>query len=360
MKIAALLIYPAPILYRILAAYNETTREQINLFYQYEVAEIRPGYDWQRPVNLSFAKLDSVRRYRELLSFDIILIHGIWSNYKTFFTYFFAAIIGKTVVNLTEAENLYTIKPWQRFLKRLSVWMLPKSKTYFLCLGGLPVCINDYTKYGFLKENFKPFAYCGAINEAKTFREKKYHEGQQLRFLYAGQLHHRKGLDVLMQALSETNKVSYILHVCGMGQEEQQLKALSRTLKINHKIKFDGHLDASALEKAYSDADVFVLPSRFDGYGAVLNEAASFSLPLIASDNVMSHFELIEHRKNGFVFKDKEELVSILNNLAKNPEMLSAMRKASFMVSKRFTPNALAEKLDQYLKEITDDKSYSV
>lgn len=352
MKIAALLIYPAPILYRIFNAYRKTFGQQVMMYYQYEVKEIRHGYDWHKPADLSFAKLNSVKRYRELLGCDIILIHGIWTNYKTFFTYFFAALLGKTVINLTEAENKYTIKPWQRFVKKLSVWMLPKTKTHFFCLGGFPICVSEYKKYGFRKKNFKPFAYCGAINEGKAFHEKKYTDGHQVRFLYAGQLNHRKGLDVLMQALSESDKGSFILHVCGTGTEEQQLKTLSRHLKIDNKVHFAGHLNTKALEKAYTNADVFVLPSRFDGYGAVLNEAASYSLPLIASENVMSHFELIENGKNGFVFKNKSELVSIINQLLDHPEILPSMRKASFIISKKFTPDSLAEKLYQYLQEI--------
>ncbi len=354
MKAALLLIYPAPILCRTIAALQAIREEPLTVYYQHPMQKIRPDYDWQTPESLHLTRLNTPGKYRELLQHDLILIHGIWTNALTYLVYAAACLRGKKVINLTEAENRYRRKSWQVLLKRLSVALLPKSKTYFLSLGGHPVCVEDYSKYGFGKDNFFPFAYSGALQEPKAVIHKSYRTGERVRLLFVGQLHHRKGVDILLECLAATGNKDYKLKICGRGPQEEELKALCRKLGIEERVCFAGHLDTQSLGKAYSEADLFVLPSRFEGYGAVLNEAAAHSLPLVSSEQVMAHHLLIQEGSNGYVFRNREHLTEILLTLFTKPQMLSTMRKASYLASRKLRPGELAHTMNQYIREVWD------
>ena len=65
---------------------------------------------------------------------------------------------------------------------------------------------------------------------------------------------------------------------------------------------FAGFKNQSELAASYICMDAFVLPSRSETWGLVLNEAMLFGLPVLATKMVGASKDLIEHGKNGYVF----------------------------------------------------------
>lgn len=352
MKIAVMIISPMPILYRIFEALQDHHDVSVTVYYQKDIDWLRPGYDWRAGGSARLVKLQGIRQYREMLQHDYFLLHGIWYNVSHYLSFLVATLKGKKIANITESENEYTIRRYKIALKYLSARLLPKNNTYVLSLGGFEHCMADNLKYGFRRNNFFPFGYCGAVAEPANFRPKAYVPGQTVRLLYVGQLVHRKGIDILLEALAQVKNKAFKLHICGKGPEEEALRRLCQKLDLDERVTFAGHLDHDGLERAYREADVFVLPSRFDGWGAVLNEAAAHSLPLIASDKVRSHNQLIEEGKNGYVFENQQALTAILDRLTSNPGMLADMRKTSFDIGQQYAPKQLAARLHEYLRNM--------
>ena len=91
-------------------------------------------------------------------------------------------------------------------------------------------------------------------------------------FLYVGRLAAEKGIDVLLDAFDD---VPGELLIAGSGPAEAELR--SRT---NGRVRFLGQLSREELPQLYAGADCFVLPSRSEPWGMVLNEAAAAGLPL--------------------------------------------------------------------------------
>jgi glycosyltransferase involved in cell wall biosynthesis len=81
----------------------------------------------------------------------------------------------------------------------------------------------------------------------------------------------------------------------------------------------------------YSMADVFVLPSSFEPWGLVVNEALCFGLPVIASDKVGACGDLVQNGVNGFVYPagDITALGERLQDLLANADRRSTMGIAS-------------------------------
>ena len=119
--------------------------------------------------------------------------------------------------------------------------------------------------------------------------------------LFSGQLIERKGVDLLIRAFAQiADQVPELrLKLLGTGPA---LNALIRIVPpdVQERIHFLGFQQPAAMPGIFAAADVFVLPSRHDGWGVVVNEALGAGLPIIVSDQVGA-CELVEDGCNGFV-----------------------------------------------------------
>ena len=156
-------------------------------------------------------------------------------------------------------------------------------------------------------------------------------------FLYAGRLDPEKGLDVLLRAFG---RVPGALVLAGSGPEEARLRALA-----DGRVRFLGPLDRDELPAVYAQADAFVLPSRSEPWGMVLNEAAAAGLPLVATEGAGAAHDLVEDGVNGFrvPVDDEEALAAALTRLAEDePFRLAAGARSRELVA-AFTPDAWAD-----------------
>ena len=100
----------------------------------------------------------------------------------------------------------------------------------------------------------------------------------------AGRLNYQKGFDLLIEAMSivVTKHNDWILHIYGKGACKEELEKQIRSLHLEKNVILKGN--SNDLAKAYLDSSLYVLPSRFEGFGLVLIEAASFGLPIVSFD----------------------------------------------------------------------------
>jgi glycosyltransferase involved in cell wall biosynthesis len=97
----------------------------------------------------------------------------------------------------------------------------------------------------------------------------------------------RKGQDVLLRALAHLRCSAWRLLLAGPVRDAAfagYLRRLARGLRIGHRVSFRGVVGTVELARLYGAADLFVLPSRHEGYGIAVAEAISHGLPVIASD----------------------------------------------------------------------------
>jgi glycosyltransferase involved in cell wall biosynthesis len=129
---------------------------------------------------------------------------------------------------------------------------------------------------------------------------------------YIGQLIHRKGLDILFNALSGVEKnVAWKLALIGDGVLRPFLQRRAEELNISENVKFFG-FQKHRLE-FLNGLDVFVLPSRLEGIPRCLMEAMSKRIPVIASDIPGSRV-LVDHAVTGFLYpqENDQELMKLI------------------------------------------------
>jgi glycosyltransferase involved in cell wall biosynthesis len=97
----------------------------------------------------------------------------------------------------------------------------------------------------------------------------------------------RKGYDVLVDALSSVQSSKWRLSCVGRlardpGHAQEVREAIERA-GLTSRITFVGELAGDALAAHYDQADVFVLPTRYEGYGMVVAEALARGLPIVST-----------------------------------------------------------------------------
>jgi glycosyltransferase involved in cell wall biosynthesis len=175
-----------------------------------------------------------------------------------------------------------------------------------------------------------------AVDDAVFGAAAGHRDGGECSFLYVGRLDPEKGLDVLLRAF---DRVRGELVVVGGGSEEAALRA-----QASQRVRFVGQLDRDEVVRYYTAADVFVLPSRSEPWGMVLNEAAAAGLPLVATEGVGAAYDLIENGVNGFrvPVDDEHALAAALARLAEDRDFRLAAGRRSRELVGPYTPEAWA------------------
>jgi glycosyltransferase involved in cell wall biosynthesis len=105
-------------------------------------------------------------------------------------------------------------------------------------------------------------------------------------FFWAGRLEHVKGIDLLMEAaglLKQRTATSFLVRLAGRGPLRKALERQAKKVGVGDYVRFLGRITREELQVEMQRASCFVLPSRYEAFGAVLIEAMTTGLPVIAT-----------------------------------------------------------------------------
>lgn len=142
--------------------------------------------------------------------------------------------------------------------------------------------------------------------------------------LAVGQFIQRKGFDVLINAAKDLPAYAGIYIVGGNPTDEYI--AMQAKLKLNN-IHYMGFKSKEELKEYYQASDIFVLPTRKDIWGLVVNEAMANGLPVITTNKCIAGLELINNGKNGFIVEADNiiQLSNCINEIIDSNERLQSM-----------------------------------
>ena len=163
--------------------------------------------------------------------------------------------------------------------------------------------------------------------------------------LFVGRLEKYKGVqDVvgMMPALLASEPGVRLTIVGGDSGFRYELEGLSERLGVGDNIVFTGEVSSDDLLEKYREADIFVLPSRMEGFGIVLLEAMASGLPCVAY-SIPSVKTLIEHGKTGLLAVNEEEFFESILCLLKNDCVRSKIRESGLEYVKRYSVGNMAD-----------------
>ena len=146
--------------------------------------------------------------------------------------------------------------------------------------------------------------YSNAINQA-NINIAKYDLKDKKVLLYVGRLVDVKNLFFLIKCFSNVNGKDEKLVLVGEGELKEKLIEYAQKLDILDDVLFIGRKEEEALYNWYLFSQLFVLPSTYEPFGAVVNEALVGGCRVLCSD--LAGASSLINKKNGVLFNPNEE-----------------------------------------------------
>ena len=169
-----------------------------------------------------------------------------------------------------------------------------------------------------------------------------------------GRLHIQKNYKTALNAISKIKELNFEYWIAGVGELEEELKAYVVNLGLQNYVKFLGYVKdiPSVLKKA----DIFLIPSLWEGFGLAAVEAMNASLPCVIS-NVSGLGDLIrEDGEDAFLVTPSDEniIAQRLAQLIENNELCHEMGKKAFTKSLNFGVDTMIKDYIKLYKEVYD------
>lgn len=178
------------------------------------------------------------------------------------------------------------------------------------------------------------------------------------RLVAVGRLVPQKGFDLLLAAFAEASAdhPDWTLTIWGEGPEREALEEQRERLGLTNRVNLPGI--TSSPGEWISEADLFVLSSRFEGWGLVVGEAMAAGIPTVAFDCDFGPSEMIEHGVTGVLVKngDADQLADELKRLFGDDEERKRLGEAGRQAMKKFAAPVVVERWLDLIAEVNRGK----
>ena len=276
------------------------------------------------PVSMSFLKI-----FRKMSAkADIIHIHVPFPLADL--ALLLSGYSGKVIVSwhsdvVKQKKLLRLYKPLMKYLLNRADCILVATEGHIYGSEFLP----EYRhKCRILPYGINPADY---LNIQKIpFLTEKATNPESIKVFFTGRLVYYKGVDVLINAFRNV-KNNCELFIAGTGIIESKLKEKVRKYGLNDRVHFLGFLPDKQLKQAFSDCDIFVLPSveRSEAFGIVQLEAMIYGKPVINTSLPSGVPYVSIHETTGITVKpyNSHELADAINILRKNKNLRERLGK---------------------------------
>jgi len=265
----------------------------------------------------------------------------------------FANIYGAIVGKLLGVKKIISIShgtfPFYKDLYlRVRLEMILGALNFF----SFRVCVSENVRRSYtrkldpFKGNFRVIHNASLISKYEiTKSEARIRLGitsDQKVLITVGRLSEEKNHEFLFSLLNENHEFSLI--VCGDGPRKKYLDELAAESGVKDRVQFLGHLNEMELSIAYAASDVFVFPSKSEGFGMAVVEAMQHELPVVTSD--IDTFHEIVGTSGLILPLDLKEWRESIGDLFSKPKLRSEFVSKSKVKAQQFSK---AEMIRSYL-----------
>ncbi len=158
--------------------------------------------------------------------------------------------------------------------------------------------------------------------------------------LFCAKLQSWKRPGDLLEAFARANVAGSHLVFAGDGPLHGELEQRAKSLGLTDRVHFLGFVNQSGLPAVYVASDLLVLPSDYEPFGLVVNEAMICGCPAVVSDRVGAKYDLVREGITGSVFPcgEVEALAGTIRSLLTDRTRLARMSAAARERLKSWTP----------------------
>lgn len=241
-----------------------------------------------------------------------------------------------TVHNIAEKE----VGKTRRFLRKI----LYRFKN-IIPVAISPMVQKSLSKEYHISEEKFPIIYNG-IDLRKCIAKENYKFHEPIKILSVGRLEEQKNQQNLIYAIKKMDNIDIELEIIGEGSLKEKLERQIKELNIESKVKLLG--SKSDVYKYLNEADIFILPSKWEGMPITLIEAMGTGLPIIAS-NVGGIQDMIIDNISGIICSPEiDSIITAIDRLISlSPEKIKMLGKNGKKESEKFSVRNMT---DQYIK----------
>ena len=172
--------------------------------------------------------------------------------------------------------------------------------------------------------------------------------------LFCAKLQPWKRPEDLLRAFARVDISNSYLVYAGDGALRKRLERQAIELHVQERVRFLGFKNQSALPQVYCPSDLMVLPSEYEAFGLVVNEAMLCGCPVIVSDHVGARFDLVQENETGFVYPagDVEALSGALCRALECRNRLRRMGKAARERMSQWSPEIYVQSLVNAVRQV--------
>lgn len=230
---------------------------------------------------------------------------------------------------------------------RYYAWRYRSQVQVFLPLGTRGV--ETFARYGWNHDILFPFMYAPSLPAIATHLNSR-DEQPMLRMLYVGRFgKSTKGVDVLIAAVSQLSGDNWQLDMVGGYGDLKELTI--KWAKEHPNVSFCGSWPSNEICQRMATYDVCIVPSRFDGWNVVVNEALHAGIGVITTDQAVSD-ELVRTSHAGTVVPagDVTALRNAIQHVIDDPDTVEQWKNNALAYSSRILP----QNVGQFLMDVLD------
>jgi glycosyltransferase involved in cell wall biosynthesis len=191
---------------------------------------------------------------------------------------------------------------------------------------------------------------CTPLPRRGGFRAKSGISPEEPLILFLGRLIPRKGADILIEAFAQACPGSGRLVVAGPEGEpgyRAYLEKRARDSGVETRVLFTGPLYGEEKKAVLADADVFVLPSRYENFANAAAEAMACGIPVIITDSCGIR-SLVNGQAGLVIPPEKEALAEALRRLICDKALYARLKEGCRRVADRLSWDRLTEQMEGY------------
>lgn len=303
-------------------------------------------------------KVVFVRNFFVVKKPSILHVHGLWEPIPVLAT-FFALLRGVPVIIQPHGMLEYWSLQQSSFKKKIAKALYQR---YLLSKACVVVATSEQEEKSIRAFGVKcPIAIIKNAVHSDTYKTKRLGKksGERRVFLFLSRVHHKKGVENLLNAWAQAALENCELRIVGPG-EKGYLASLEQKvtdLSITSSVEFYPEVYSEKKKQQFDEADIFVLPSFSENFGIVIVEALASGLPVITTKG--TPWAEIEDRNCGaWIEPSLGALTAELTRFANMPqEEILLMGNESYDLALEYNWNSVLKMFDElYTYVLTKDK----
>lgn len=308
---------------------------------------IRHSAEWLRPDKQILSAIGRALKERDRFH----IINGMWAEPSFAVALLVFIITGSRYAIYSEApEPGQARAPWKRALQGLFGRLIARRAQAIFAVSRFAE--KFFATFGVNPAVIFPFGYFRSVTSWRPLMPSPSRE-----VIFIGQLVERKGLDVLLEAIVPLLQDDPALRLTLIGRGDMQAWLEKRVVKlgITESVVFEAPIPSDRVPLRLATAGLLVLPSRWDGWGLVVNEALAAGVPVVVSDRCGAA-DLVRNGVNGYVFSagNIAELRECLHRCLSDFDALDELKQNALSARLTLGANVAAGYLIRCLDHVHD------